>query len=993
MKRNLLFLVIALSLACTSAVQAQSPVKSKEYPYEISCEVFDSFTHEGVIGCKAELLRPDSTYICDGTYYDKGRRGTITGGWRVQSIAYFYLATKEPADYIVRISKEGYETAYVPIHVRFVRGSKYYFAPDIYLRKVQKKTQDRQLGEAVVRATKIKMVMRGDTVVYNADAFQLAEGSMLDALIERLPGVKLDDNGVITVNGRRVESLLVNGRDFFRGDPSVALDNLPSYMVDKVKVYERTSAYDEFSGRESAIKPLVMDVNLKKEYSVGWVANAEAAYGTEERYLGRLFALGFTPKTHTALYGNLNNTNDSRRPGRTGEWTPAAIPNGQQAAKTAGGEFVYQDPATRSFWGSNFEFSHTDNTTIARTNRETFLPEGHTYGLSENAGDNCATNLYTTHSFQFQKDDIYTSGSAIFNFDRNRYTSTGRSGTWNTDPWAMSREGLLDSLFSADAPNLLRSLAVNRLRQDYLSRGKGWSVSFEDLAFSIRPFMDKGIGDEFRFSGTFGYDHRESETFDQYRLDYPAQPGSTPDLRNRYRNSPSRSYNYSVDGSYTGWFRNIALELKYSYAQQYSSGGKDLYRLDRLAGWEPGGENGLGLLPSTVEMETAQDFDNSAWREQWTKDHQVQVHLSHSLQTRSSILNWELYLPVTFREDHMDYRRGSVANPARHLLADRRRKRTLFQPRLSFSEIHTSKHGRRITFLLDASHTQAPADQLYLLGYTDDSDPLNISHGNPGLKDTRQTQAKFTFKAAKQGLRSVGGNVNYRLTTNAIAMGRTYDPATGAYTTRPENVNGNWQLWGDLNWTRAFGEQKRFTFDSRTDYNYHNNVDLTGVEGSAAPMRSTVRNLRLGETLRLEYSREKWRAGIKAHANWTHATSARQGFETVDAVDYHFAFTGRIELPGGVGFDTDLTLYSRRGYEDRTLNTDDLVWNARLSKSILGGSLTFIVDGFDILGQLSGVTRSLNAQGRTETFRNVLPSYFMAHVVYRLNIKPKNDRK
>ena len=983
--RSLSFFLTLFISTFHYAAKAQSPVQSKEYPYSVWCEVFDSFTHEGILACKAELLRPDSTYICDCTYYDKGRRGTVAGP-RVQSIVMFYLASKKSADYIVRISKEGYETAYMPIRTRFVRGSKYFFAPDIYLRKVQKKTQDRQLGEAVVRATKIKMVMRGDTVVYNADAFQMAQGSMLDALIERLPGVRLDDNGVITVNGRRVESLLVNGR-------SVALDNLPSYMVDNVKVYERTSAYDEFSGRESAIKPLVMDVNLKKEYSVGWVANAEAAYGTEDRYLGRLFALGFTPKTHTALYGNLNNTNDTRRPGRTGEWTPAAIPNGQQAAKTAGGEFIYQNPTTRNFWGSNFEFSHTDNTTIARTNRETFLPEGHTYGLSENAGDNCATNLYTTHSFQFQKDDIYTTGSAIFNFDRNRYTSTGRSGTWNTDPWTMSREGLLDSLFSADASNLLRSLAVNRLRQDYLSRGKGWNVSFNNLAFSIRPFKDKGIADLFEVSGTFGYDHRESETFDQYRLDYPAQPGSTPDLRNRYRNSPSRSYNYSFDGSYTGWFWNTGFELGYSYAQRYSSGGRDLFRLDRLAGWEPGGANGLGLLPSAAEMEAAQDFDNSAWREQWTKDHQVNLNITGSKQMRSMYVTWELYLPVTFREDHMDYRRGSEANPARHLTADRRRKRTLFQPRLNFSEFHTSKHGRRITFLLDASHTQAPADQLYLLDYTDDSDPLNISHGNPGLKDTRQTHAKFTFQATEKNKGSIGGNVNYRLTTDALAMGRTYNPATGAYTTRPENVNGNWQLWGDLNWTRFFGEQKRFTFDSRTDYNYHNSVDLTGVEGSATPMRSTVRNLRLGETLRLEYSREKWRAGIKAHANWTHATSARTGFETVDAVDYNFALTGRIELPGGVGFDTDLTLYSRRGYEDRTLNTNDLVWNARLTKSILGGSLTFIVDGFDILGQLSGVTRSLNAQGRTETFRNVLPSYFMAHVVYRLNIKPQKDRK
>lgn len=992
MKRNLLIPIVALSLACPSAVQAQSPVKSEEYPYEISCEVFDSFTHEGVIGCKAELLRPDSTYICDGTYYDKGRRSIGIGNPRVQSLAYFYLASKEPTDYIVRISKEGYETAYVPIRTRFVRGGRLFSAPDIYLHKIQKKTQDRQLGEAVVRATKIKMVMRGDTVVYNADAFQLADGSMLDALIERLPGVRLDDNGVITVNGRRIESLLVNGRDFFRGDPSVALNNLPSYMVNKVKVYEQTSAYDEFSGRESAIKPLVMDVNLKKEYSVGWVANAEAAYGTEDRYLGRLFALGFTPKTHTALYGNLNNTNDTRRPGRTGEWTPAAIPNGQQAAKTAGAEFLYQDPVTQNYWGSNVEFSHTDNSTATRTNRETFLPEGHTYGLTETASDNCATSVSTSHAFRYLKDKIYTDGDFIFNFDRNRYTSTGRSGTWNENPWTMSREGLLDSLFSADASNLLRSLAANRLRQDYLSRGKGWSFDLNNFTFSYRPTYASGISDNFTVGGTFSYNKREHEWWNHYQLDYPARPEVNPDLRNRYQNAPSRSYNYSAYGSYWGFFWNTGLRLTYQYSQRYSSSGNDLYRLDRLAEWGPYGKNGLGTLPSTAEMETTQDFDNSAWRRQWSKDHQMTIYISRSDQVGSLYMQWELTLPITWREDHMDYRRGSEANPARYLTADQRRRKTLFSPSLNFMERHLSKRGRNIWMQLNASHTQAPADQLYLLNYTDDSDPLNISHGNPGLKDTRQTQAKFTFQAAKQGSKSVGGNVNYRLTTNAIAMGRTYDPATGAYTTRPQNVNGNWQLWGDLRWLRGFGKGQRFVFDCVTDYNYQNSVDLTGVEGAAAPMRSTVRNLWLGETLRLEYSREKWRAGIKAHANWTHATSARPGFETVDAVDYNFALTGRIELPGGVGFDTDLTLYSRRGYEDRTLNTDDLVWNARLTKSILGGSLTFIVDGFDILGQLSGVTRSLNAQGRTETFRNVLPSYFMAHVVYRLNIKPKKDR-
>lgn len=105
-----------------------------------------------------------------------------------------------------------------------------------------------QLGEATVKATKLMMVMKGDTLVYNADAFQLAEGSMLDKLIAMLPGVELKKDGVIMVNGRRVERLLVNGEDFFTGSPKVALENLPAYTVDKVKVYERMNDRDRALG-------------------------------------------------------------------------------------------------------------------------------------------------------------------------------------------------------------------------------------------------------------------------------------------------------------------------------------------------------------------------------------------------------------------------------------------------------------------------------------------------------------------------------------------------------------------------------------------------------------------------------------------------------------------------------------------------------------------------------------------------------------------------
>lgn len=139
-----------------------------------------------------------------------------------------------------------------------------------------------ELQEVVVKATKIKMVMYGDTIVYNADAFNLAQGSMLDALVSRLPGAQLTKDGQIFVNGRHVQSLLINGRDFFSGNPKMALENLPSYTVNKIKVYEREGSASRLMQRNMGDQSLVMDVKLKKEYNAITFGNVEAGLGNKK---------------------------------------------------------------------------------------------------------------------------------------------------------------------------------------------------------------------------------------------------------------------------------------------------------------------------------------------------------------------------------------------------------------------------------------------------------------------------------------------------------------------------------------------------------------------------------------------------------------------------------------------------------------------------------------------------------------------------------------
>lgn len=975
--------LLAAALCCPAAAMAQQP-EEKERAFDVMINVRDDVTYEGLKGVKMELLRPDSTYIADLEYAE----GTTEKMGRVYASVFGSINVTK-GSYLIRCTHPDYDTLYVsfttPTHRRAYKSI---WLPDADMHR-KPREREYQLGEAVVRATKIKMVMHGDTVVYNADAFQLARGSMLDALVERLPGVELRDGGVILYHGKRVESLLLGGRNFFEGNPSVALDNLPAYMVDKVKVYERTTAFDRFRGAEVENKPLVMDVNLKKEFSVGWLANAEAAYGSRDRYLGRLFALGFTPKTFTTVFANLNNTNDTRRPGRRGDWTPAAAPTGLQAAKNVGAEFSYEDPNTGNRWTTDLTWLHTDLDRTERANSETFLPEGSTYSLSDADRDECATSVRLENYYGYSSKIIYAYGKLNFGYDRNRISSADRSAALSEDPFARPSAGLLDSLFTPGGGALQRQLVLNRYRQASLSRGKSWSVELPTFSLTYKPFTRQGLQDMLSINLNALYRHSDRKTFDHYTLDYPTDASQAEDYRNRYRTLPSRKYEYGIALGYNGQFGDVNFWPTYTFSQSYSSGRDDLYRLDGLEGFGAADSAALGELPSTTTaLETVQDLQNSEHSQRWSKEHQVTLHfrLDKNYGGYSNFRGHFILTPA-IRQERIVYERGP-------LQADNRRTTFVFQPSIELQRNLPTRKGKNLNLQLALSHSDQPADQLYLLDYYDNADPLNVRIGNPNLRRTYRENATLQFNYYDQRYAPLFTlNLYYYYISNAVAMNRTFNPQTGAYLRQPDNVNGNWMLGSYFYLYRQFGKQKRFSFSSTTSPSYYHSVDLTGIEGQVSSVRSVVDNFHLAQTLQLDYGAERWRLGAKAYANWTYAASDRPGFATINAVDYHFGLTGHVTLPGNIDLDTDFTLYSRRGYDDQGLNTDDFVWNARLSKSILRGNLTFIVDAFDILGQLSNVRRQVNAQGWTETYFNVVPRYVMAHVVYRLNLEPKKGKK
>lgn len=219
MRNRLFFLIAALCLALS---QGHSYAQKQIYG-----DVRDWLTNELLVGVKGVLMTTDSVVI-DSVYT----------GWMGQIVTtrkpWFFKVKDESATYIIQFSYDNYQTQYKKINFNPRGRMKHYDFGTIKL----KRQREQKLGVATVTASRVKFYTKKDTLVFNADAFQMAEGSMLDALIKQLPGVELKSNGEIYVNGKYVESLLLNGEDFFKKDNTVLLENLPSYTVNQVQVYK-----------------------------------------------------------------------------------------------------------------------------------------------------------------------------------------------------------------------------------------------------------------------------------------------------------------------------------------------------------------------------------------------------------------------------------------------------------------------------------------------------------------------------------------------------------------------------------------------------------------------------------------------------------------------------------------------------------------------------------------------------------------------------------
>ena len=277
----------------------------------------------------------------------------------------------------------------------------------------------------------------------------------------------------------------------------------------------------------------------------------------------------------------------------------------------------------------------------------------------------------------------------------------------------------------------------------------------------------------------------------------------------------------------------------------------------------------------------------------------------------------------------------------------------------------------------------------YMLDIRDDSNPQRIFLGNSGLKAGYSHEAQASYlKLSAARIWNV--MVSYKTLENAVSQCMTYNARTGVYTYRPENVDGNWNLSLISGQMFRLGEGRRWQIEGNTDLNVSHNVDYVEEQVSQSSVRSLVQRVDVGEKVKAMYKGETMSAGVSAGVSGIFMGSPRPGFEDIRAADIQYGVTCSTRLPWQLFLETDLTMYHRRGYADHSMNTNDLVWNASLSRAIGKGKRWSVkATGFDLLHQLSNVRQQVNAQGRTETWHNTLPSYAMLHLKYMLDIKPK----
>lgn len=944
---------------------------------QISGQVVDRDTKDPIPQVTIQLLSAaDSAFVA----------GALTG-----DDGLFRLNASENGRYILRFTSVGYQREHRNITIKDTA--------NVDLGTVVMGADAIMLKNTTVTAQAVRVTVVEDTTIYNAAAYRTPEGSVVEELVKKLPGAEVSDDGTVTINGKRVKKVKVDGKEFMTGDTKTAMKNLPTSIVDKVKTYDERSDLARITGIEDDEETTVLDFGLKEGMHRGTFGNVDLGLGTKKRYSGRAMGSYMNRKSRIIGLGSANNVGDRGFPGGGGGGRFGGGQNGLNASKTAGLNFNHESGQRKGQRGSalqtdaSLQWNHNDGDRFSTTSTQNFVATSGAFSNSLSQNFSRSNNIQGQMRLEWTPDTLWNVNMrANVNYSDNDGHTTSQNASYNMNPY--DQEGITDPLAQQEELERIDKMMVNARNNN--------SVSYSDnLTANISMMVNRRLnpyGRNVTLRGDAGYGNNESKSLSEnavelYQVKNYLETGDSTYVTRRYNLTPTKNWNYSLQATYSEPLtRRMFLQFNYQFRYRYNKSDRSTYDFSSnnplMAGTMLGPNQPGSIFEGWNEL-------YGGWDSYFKQlGHPVDYYESDSLSRFSEYKNYIHDLRVTLRIIQPKYQlsAGVLIQPQRtHFVqryyghdADTVRNVLNIAPTMNFRYRWNRQKQLRVEYR-GSSSQPSMGD---LLDITDDSNPLDVTKGNPGLKPSFTHRFNLRFNNFIQShTRFINANASWSATRNSISNKVTYNALTGGRITQPENINGNWNASAGITYNQSVDSAGVWNISTATNYSYNHYVAYVTLGRNASSERNTTYTSSISERLQLSMRKDWFEVTLDGSCSYNHTRNLLQ--ETGNLDTWQFSYGGSLNLyaPWGMSLSTDMHNQSRRGYSDATLNTNELIWNAQLSQSFLKGKpLTVMLQFYDILHEMSNFSRTINAMRRSDTSYNSINSYAMLHVVYRLNV-------
>lgn len=921
-----LLLVLGLGAICSQAQAQQGKIKG---------QLTDQSTKEAMPAATVVLLHAkDSTVASTAITDNKGN---------------FEITNIVNGDYRLYISFLGYKAINKPVKITDQ-------TPSLTLGTLGMELKGVNLNAVEIKDEKPPIVVKKDTLEFNADAFKTRDNAVVEDLLKKLPGVTVDKDGAITAQGETVTKVYVDGKPFFGTDPKMATKNLPANIIDKVQIIDKKSDQAEFTKIDDGQTEKAINITIKKDKKKGLFGRASAGYGTDDRFSTAFNLNRFRDNQQMSLVGGGNNINS----------TGYTIRDQMSFSPAGGGGGGGRGRGGRGGGGGGGMI---------------ISQGGGGGGSNSNPGITRNWNAGLNFSEDFNK-KVQFSGSYFFNDTKNnltqqtsRQTFAGNSTTFYNEN-SSSQTDNSNNRLDARVEYQIDSLHSIVFSPSYsLTNGNSFSSRDYQTLNNNKDTINKGTttndghGNNQNIGGSLLFRKRFKT------------PGRTLSLNLSYNNSINDQQNFNKSSVY--YFANDSLST-FNQSNQINTISKNAGA--NLTYTEPLGRD--KYLEANYGI-TNYKSDSKKYTYDYNESKGVYDQLNDSLSNaftnntinqqaglafRTSKLKYDYSIGLNVLFNNLDNTTYSFRTKRDSLI---HQSTVNFAPNATFN--YTFAKSKRLRINYNGNTTQPTVQQLQPV--PDNSNALYVQEGNPNLKPSYNNTVRISYNQFNNTtFRGMFTSLRGSFGSNKIINSTRLDTATGKTFSKPVNVNGYYSVSGMLHNSIPLSKTPGQNLNTGTSIGYSRDVNITqGV-------MNYKNTLQLSQSVNVSYMyKELFDASMGASVNYNATSYTLPSTPNTQYFDYNINADVNFNLPLGFMIGSDVTCALSRG-RTAGYNLTSTMWNANVSKYVFAKKQGMIrIQGFDLLRQYVSVSRDVSDNYIEDVRSNVLQQYFMISFTYFLN--------